>query len=73
MAETPSFQPISPATFTPFWRRFPSFFIYPMQVGTLFRLSLYSATGGLSLLISGVFGTGMQFVVGPFSSGTRWS
>jgi tetratricopeptide (TPR) repeat protein len=35
--------------FTPFWRRFPRFFLYPMQLGSLLRIGAYSAVGSIAL------------------------
>lgn len=49
--------------FTPFWRRMPSFFVYPMQVGSIMRIAGYSVFGGISMFIPGAFGGLLRIVL----------
>ncbi len=51
MAEQDLFTVESRPEFTPFWRRMSSFFLYPMQAGTLMRIAGYSIFGGIALVI----------------------
>ena len=42
--------------FTPFWKRLPNFFVYPLQAGTIARIAGYSIFGGISAILPGMFG-----------------
>ena len=44
-------------TFTPFWRRLPSFFVYPLQMGSMLRIIGYSLVGGVAMLLVPLVGT----------------
>jgi tetratricopeptide (TPR) repeat protein len=63
MPENSNFSIETGADLVPFWRRFPSFFIYPLQAGTLLRLAAYSIFGGLVMAISGIFGSALEYIV----------
>ncbi|MDO8925897.1 MAG: hypothetical protein Q7U94_03180 [Sideroxyarcus sp.] len=56
MANHERFSTESASTFTPFWRRLPSFFAYPMQMGSIMRIAGYSLLGGFSVLLPSLFG-----------------
>ncbi|MFZ2163750.1 MAG: hypothetical protein WAW02_16170 [Sideroxyarcus sp.] len=43
-------------TFTPFWRRLPGFFVYPLQMGSMLRIIGYSLVGGFAMLLVPLFG-----------------
>jgi len=62
MPENSRFSLAANTAFVPFWRRFPNFFLYPLQTGTVLRLAMYSVAGGVAMLIGGVFGTAVHFV-----------
>lgn len=62
MADEHRFSVESGSTFTPFWRRLPSFFVYPMQMGSILRVVGYSLIGGFSALLPSMFG-GLLYVV----------
>jgi tetratricopeptide (TPR) repeat protein len=49
MSNKEHFSARSRPAFTPFWRRFPRFFLYPMQLGSLLRIGAYSAVGSIAL------------------------
>jgi hypothetical protein len=56
MAEQERFSVESDPSFTPFWRRLPMFFVYPMQAGSLLRMGGYAAVAGIGLFIHPLFG-----------------
>lgn len=60
MTERDRFNIDNNVTLTPFWRRFPQFFLYPMQTGSLIRIV------GYSLLVSfwGIFPFYLDLVFG---------
>ena len=53
----------SGSTFTPFWHRLPSFFLYPLQTGTFLRMAGYSVLGGLSRLIPDPFSSAVYVIL----------
>jgi tetratricopeptide (TPR) repeat protein len=62
MANQNRFSAESGSTFTPFWRRLPSFFLYPLQMGSMLRIAGYSCLGGFSILLPNVFG-GLLYII----------
>jgi len=50
-------------TFPPFWRRFPSFFLYPMQVGSIIRVVISSVIGGIFLFMPKEFGNPLFYIL----------
>jgi tetratricopeptide (TPR) repeat protein len=56
MADQERFAADTGSTFTPFWRRLPSFFLYPMQMGSMLRIAGYSFLGGFAMVIPPLFG-----------------
>ncbi|MEO9040764.1 MAG: hypothetical protein ABI265_12160 [Gallionella sp.] len=56
MSEHDRFSAETVPTFTPFWRRLPRFFLYPMQTGSMMRIAGYSVLGGISMFIPATFG-----------------
>lgn len=62
MADEHRFSVESGSAFTPFWRRLPSFFVYPMQMGSIMRVVGYSLVGGFSALLPSMFG-GLLYIV----------
>ena len=63
MAEHDHLAVESGSTFTPFWRRLPSFFRYPMQLGSMLRIGGYSVFGGVSMFIPDTFGGLLRFIL----------
>jgi tetratricopeptide (TPR) repeat protein len=63
MTESDRFSAASGSTFTPFWRRLPSFFVYPMQMGSMLRITGYSLLGGFAMLLPGIFGELLHFIL----------
>jgi tetratricopeptide (TPR) repeat protein len=63
MADQDRFSVESASTFTPFWRRVPSFFLYPMQMGSIMRIAGYSLLGGLAMLLPNIFGSLLNFIL----------
>lgn len=55
MANQDRFAAESSTSFTPFWRRLPSFFTYPMQMGSILRIIGYSILGSFVVLIPPYF------------------
>ncbi|MES2771012.1 MAG: hypothetical protein V4623_03385 [Pseudomonadota bacterium] len=55
MAEQARFLIEAKSNFTPFWRRLPQFFRYPMQPGSLLRIAGYSLLAGISMLLPELF------------------
>jgi hypothetical protein len=55
MAEKEIFSVATEPTFTPFWRRLPRFFFYPMQLGPMLRMGLGALVCAFGLFM-GVFG-----------------
>lgn len=51
MSERDHFSVEPATTFPPFWRRFPDFFLYPMQTGSIIRIALCSVFGSFFLII----------------------
>ncbi|HCI12398.1 MAG: hypothetical protein A2063_01725 [Gallionellales bacterium GWA2_60_142] len=49
--------------FTPFWHRLPSFFVYPMQLGSMMRIAGYSVFGGISMFIPDMLGGLLRFIL----------
>lgn len=56
MADQDRFAADTGSTFTPFWRRLPSFFVYPLQMGSMLRIAGYSFLGGFAMLLPSLFG-----------------
>jgi tetratricopeptide (TPR) repeat protein len=63
MANQKRFSVESGSTLTPFWRRVPRFFVYPMQMGSIMRITGYSLLGGLAMFISNIFGSLSYFIL----------
>lgn len=63
MSEYNRFSAEPGTTFTPFWRRLPSFFLYPMQIGSIMRIAGYSVFGGISMFIPDVLGGLLRFIL----------
>jgi TolA-binding protein len=63
MAEQERFSVESDPSFTPFWRRLPSFFVYPMQMGSLVRLAVFSLAGSVAILLIGMFGVFIYLIL----------
>ncbi|WP_067262772.1 tol-pal system YbgF family protein [Methylovorus sp. MM2] len=63
MANATHFSSRTPKTFTPFWRRLPSFFEYPLQVGAMIRIIGYSCIGGVLAFLLGDFGAIISLVL----------
>jgi tetratricopeptide (TPR) repeat protein len=63
MANQDRFSAESGSTFTPFWRRLPSFFLYPMQMGSILRIAGYSVFGGIAMFIQNTFGGLLYFIL----------
>jgi len=63
MAEHNRFSVESSPTFTPFWHRLPSFFLYPLQTGSIMRIAGYSVFGGISMFIPSPFDQLLRFVL----------
>lgn len=53
----------SGVTFTPFWRRLPQFFLYPMQMGSILRIAGYSAIGSISMFVHPMFGGILRLIL----------
>lgn len=49
--------------FTPFWRRFPRFFLYPMQTGSLLRIAGYSIISCISLFTLPLLGLPLRLIL----------
>ncbi len=56
MTYAKKFTPPSAATLTPFWRRMPKFFVYPLQLSSMLRIVGYALMTGLSMLLPPPFG-----------------
>lgn len=54
--------------FTPFWRKFPSFFLYPMQFGSIIRIAGFSVASGIFKSILNAFGGTPTFIPNTFGS-----
>ena len=63
MSEQDRFLADPVTTFTPFWRRLPQFFLYPMQTGSMMRIAGYSVFGGISMFIPATFGGILRLVL----------
>jgi tetratricopeptide (TPR) repeat protein len=63
MSEHDRFSAESGTTFTPFWRRLPQFFLYPMQTGSMMRIAGYSVFGGISMFIPATFGGILRLIL----------
>jgi len=63
MSEHDRFSAESAATFTPFWRRLPSFFVYPMQLGPMLRIAGYSLVGTVSLFVPAAIGGVLRLIL----------
>ena len=63
MANQDRFSAESAPIFTPFWRRLPSFFLYPMQMGSMLRIAGYSVFGGIAMFIQNTFGGLLYFIL----------
>lgn len=63
MADQDRFSAESGSTFTPFWRRVPSFFLYPMQMGSIMRIAGYSLIGGFAMLLPSIFGVVLHVIL----------
>lgn len=63
MSEHDRFSAESGVTFTPFWRRLPNFFLYPMQTGSMMRIAGYSVIGGISMFIPDMFGGLLRLIL----------
>ncbi|MFZ5522770.1 MAG: hypothetical protein ACOY9D_01625 [Pseudomonadota bacterium] len=63
MTENNRFSAESSPAFTPFWRRLPQFFLYPMQAGSMMRIAGYSVFGGLSMFIPATFGGLLRLIL----------
>ncbi len=50
-------------TFTPFWRRLPRFFLYPMQIGSILRIGGYALIGSASMFIMPLFGMMLYYLL----------
>jgi len=50
-------------TFTPFWRRLPGFFVYPLQMGSMLRIIGYSLLGGFATILPSLFGGLVYFIL----------
>lgn len=50
-------------TFTPFWRRLPLFFLYPMQTGSIMRITGYSVIGSISMLLPDWFNVFLRLIL----------
>lgn len=61
MAESEIFSVEAEPTFTPFWRRLPKFFTYPLQVGSMMRMGGSAAVGGIVLFMLPMLG--LLFIV----------
>jgi len=62
MAEQDRFLVESRPVFTPFWRRLPRFFLYPLQAGPIMRIGGYSLVGGIAMFIP-VLGLLLWFIL----------
>jgi tetratricopeptide (TPR) repeat protein len=56
MAEGGRFSVASEPAFTPFWRRLPRFFVYPLQAGSIMRIGGYSVAASVFLAINPALG-----------------
>jgi tetratricopeptide (TPR) repeat protein len=63
MSEQDRFSVEPDTTFTPFWRRLPQFFLYPMQTGSMMRIAGYSVFGGISMFIPDTFGGILRLIL----------
>ena len=63
MSEQDRFSADPITTFTPFWRRLPQFFLYPMQTGSMMRIAGYSVFGGISMFIPNTFGGILRLIL----------
>jgi tetratricopeptide (TPR) repeat protein len=63
MSEQERFSTGSAIALTPFWRRLPRFFLYPMQIGSMLRIAGYSIIGGGSMFIPSLFGIALSFIL----------
>lgn len=62
MASQDRFSAEATTTFTPFWRRLPGFFLYPLQMGSMLRIIGYSLLGGFSMILPSLFG-GLVYLI----------
>lgn len=63
MANQDRFSAEAAPTFTPFWRRLPSFFVYPMQMGSMLRIAGYAFLGGFARLLPPLFGVVLYVIL----------
>lgn len=63
MSEHDRFSTESAPTFTPFWRRLPSFLLFPMKIDSIMRIAGYSIVGGISLLMPNMFGGLLRIIL----------
>jgi len=63
MSNAKKFTPPTAAALTPFWRRLPKFFIYPVQWSSMLRIIGYAMVTGLSLLLPNPFGGLLYLIV----------
>jgi len=63
MSEHDHFTAEPVTTFPPFWRRFSSFFLYPMQAGSFIRIVISSVFGGVFLFVPKEFGNPLFYIL----------
>lgn len=56
MANQDRFAAGAESSFTPFWRRLPRFFLFPLQLDSMLRIAGYSLFGMVSMVIPDTFG-----------------
>ena len=63
MSESERFSASSSTTFTPFWHRLPSFFLFPMKINSIMRIAGYSIVGGLSVILPDMIGSVLRLIL----------
>ncbi len=63
MADNPRFSTVPAPALTPFWRRLPGFFLFPVQGGSLLRIVGYAVMGTIAMLIPPLLGALLRVIL----------